>query len=94
MGMNFSSAAITFFDVAMSAMPVISAEYGVNNTARAYGEATSLIMNAPKTRGIMVSGPDGKPIEQEVKMGIIGKSSFNYKFEQLQPLTKDKQTSL
>jgi len=85
MGMNFSSAAITFFDVAMSAMPVISAEYGVNNTARAYGEATSLIMNAPKTRGIMVSGPDGKPIEQEVKMGIIGKSSFNYKFEQLPP---------
>lgn len=85
MGMNFSSAAITFFDVAMSAMPVISAEYGVNNTARAYGEATSLIMNAPKTRGIMVSGPDGKPIEQEVKMGIIGKSSFNYTFEQLPP---------
>ena len=85
MGMNFSSAAITFFDVAMSAMPFISAEYGVNNTARAYGEATSLIMNAPKTRGIMVSGPDGKPIEQEVKMGIIGKSSFNYTFEQLPP---------
>jgi hypothetical protein len=85
MGFNFSSAAITFFDVAMSAMPVISAEYGVNNTARAYGEATSLIMNAPKTRGIMVSGPDGKPIEQEVKMGIIGKSSFNYTFEQLPP---------
>jgi hypothetical protein len=85
MGLNFSSAAITFFDVAMSAMPVISAEYGVNNTARAYGEATSLIMNAPKTRGIMVSGPDGKPIEQEVKMGIIGKSSFNYTFEQLPP---------
>ena len=85
MGLNFSSAAITFFDVAMSAMPVISAEYGVNNTARAYGEATSLIMNAPKTRGIMVSGPDNKPIEQEVKMGIIGKSSFNYTFEQLPP---------
>jgi hypothetical protein len=85
MGLNFSSAAITFFDVAMSAMPVISAEYGVNNTARAYGEATSLIMNAPKTRGIMVSGPDSKPIEQEVKMGIIGKSSFNYTFEQLPP---------
>ena len=85
MGMNFSSAAITFFDVAMSAMPIISAEYGVNSTARAYGEATSLIINAPKTRGIMVSGPDGKPIEQEVKMGIIGKSAFNYKFEQLPP---------
>ena len=85
MGMNFSSAAITFFDVAMSAMPFISAEYGVGKTAAAYGEATRLIMNAPKTRGIMVSGPDNKPIEQEVKMGIIGKSSFNYTFEQLPP---------
>jgi hypothetical protein len=78
MGLNFSSAAITFFDVAMSAMPIISAEYGVVNTGRAYREATSLLMNAPKTRGIMVTGPDGQPVEQEVKMGIQGKSMFNY----------------
>lgn len=78
MGLNFSSAAITFFDVAMSAMPIISAEYGVVNTGRAYREAMTLITNAPKTRGIMVTGPDGKPIEQEVKMGIQGKSMFNY----------------
>jgi len=78
MGLNFSSAAITFFDVAMSAMPIISAEYGVVNTGRAYREATSLLMNAPKTRGIMVTGPDGQPVEQEVNMGIQGKSMFNY----------------
>ena len=85
MGLNFSSAAITFFDVAMSAMPIISAEYGVGKTAAAYGAATRLIINAPKTRGIMVSGPEGAPIEQEVKMGIVGKSAFNYTFEQLPP---------
>tara|TARA_R110000765_G_scaffold227473_5_gene331342 strand:+ start:32 stop:2863 length:2832 start_codon:yes stop_codon:yes gene_type:complete len=85
MGLNFSSAAITFFDVAMSAMPIISAEYGLGKTAAAYGEATRLIMNAPKTRGIMVTGPDGAPVEQEVEMGVVGKSSFNYTFEQLPP---------
>jgi hypothetical protein len=85
MGLNFSSAAITFFDVAMSAMPIISAEYGVVKTGRAYREAMSLITNAPKTRGIMVTGPDNKPIEQEVKMGIIGKSGFNYTYDQLPP---------
>jgi len=85
MGLNFSSAAITFFDVVMSAMPIISAEYGVGKTAAAYGAATRLIINAPKTRGVMVSGPDGTPIEQEVKMGVVGKSAFNYTFEQLPP---------
>jgi|TARA_R110000851_G_scaffold50624_5_gene120850 hypothetical protein len=85
MGLNFSSAAITFFDVAMSAMPIISAEYGLGKTAAAYGEATRLIINAPKTRGIMVTGSDGAPVEQEVEMGVVGKSSFNYTFEQLPP---------
>jgi hypothetical protein len=85
MGLNFSSAAITFFDVVMSAMPIISAEYGVGKTAAAYGEATRLVMNAPKTRGIMVTGPDGAPVEQAVDMGVVGKSSFNYTFEQLPP---------
>ena len=85
MGLNFSSAAITFFDVAMSAMPIISAEYGLGKTAAAYGEATRLVINAPKTRGIMVTGPDGAPVEQEVEMGVVGKSAFNYTFEQLPP---------
>ena len=85
MGLNFSSAAITFFDVAMSAMPIISAEYGIGKTAAAYKTAVSLFAQAPRTRGIMVSGPDGKPIEQKVNMGIVGKSQFNYTKDQLPP---------
>ena len=94
MGLNFSSAAITFFDVAMSAMPIISAEYGVSNTASAYGAATNLLVNAPKTRGIMVTGPDGQPVEQEVKMGIQGKSMFNYTFDQLPEAEKAIRTDI
>ena len=85
MGLNFSSAAITFFDVAMSAMPIISAEYGIGKTAAAYKTATSLFAKAPRTRGVMVSGPDGAPVEQEVNMGVVGKSQFNYTKDQLPP---------
>ena len=66
-------------------MPIISAEYGLGKTAAAYGAATRLITNSPKTRGIMVTGPDGSPVEQEVEMGVVGKSVFNYTFEQLPP---------
>ena len=85
MGLNFSSAALTFFDVGMSSMPVIAAEYGAVNTARAYGTATRLLANAPKTRGVMVTGSDGSPVEQEVKMGIAGSSVFNYTKDTLPP---------
>jgi len=85
MGLNFSSAALTFFDVGMSSMPVIAAEYGAVNTARAYGTATRLLANAPKTRGVMVTGSDGSPVEQEVKMGIAGGSIFNYTKDTLPP---------
>ena len=94
MGLNFSSAAITFFDVAMSAMPVISAEYGVVKTAAAYRAAIKLMANAPKTRGIMVSGPEGAPIEQEVKMGIVGKAIFNYEYGQLPPEMQENRVDL
>ena len=89
MGLNFSSAAITFFDVAMSAMPIISAEYGVGNTASAYGTATRLLANSPTTRGVMVSGPDGQPVEQEVNMGMAGKSIFNLSADKLPPEMRD-----
>jgi hypothetical protein len=89
MGLNFSSAAITFFDVAMSAMPIISAEYGARNTASAYGTATRLFADSPKTRGVMVSGPDGQPVEQEVNMGVAGKSIFNLSADQLSPEMRD-----
>ena len=85
MGLNFSSAALTFFDVGMSSMPIIAAEYGAVNTARAYGTATRLLANAPKTRGVMVTGSDGSPVEQEVKMGIAGSSVFNYTKDTLPP---------
>jgi hypothetical protein len=89
MGLNFSSAAITFFDVAMSAMPIISAEYGITNTAAAYGTATKLFANAPRERTILVTGSDGKPVEQEIRMGIAGKSAANYDLEQLPQELKD-----
>ena len=83
MGLNFSSAAITFFDVAMSAMPVLSGTYGIGSTARAYGTATKALAGAPKTRRIMVTGPDGKDIPQDINMGAVGKSISNYTPEQL-----------
>ena len=83
MGLNFSSAAITFFDVAMSAMPVLSGTYGIGNTSRAYGTATKALAGAPSTRRIMVTGPDGKDIPQDINMGTVGKSISNYTPEQL-----------
>jgi hypothetical protein len=83
MGLNFSSAAITFFDVAMSAMPVLSGTYGIGNTSRAYGTATKALAGAPTTRRIMVTGPDGKDIPQDINMGTVGKSISNYTPEQL-----------
>ena len=83
MGLNFSSAAITFFDVAMSAMPVLSGTYGIGNTSRAYGTATKALAGAPTTRRIMVTGSDGKDIPQDINMGTVGKSISNYTPEQL-----------
>ena len=83
MGLNFSSAAITFFDVAMSAMPVLAGTYGVVNTSRAYGTATKALAGAPTTRTIMVTGSDGKDVPQELNMGTAGKSISNYTNEQL-----------
>ena len=83
MGLNFSSAAITFFDVAMSAMPVLAGTYGIGSTARAYGTATKALAGAPTTRRIMVTGSDGKDIPQDINMGTVGKSISNYTPEQL-----------
>ena len=83
MGLNFSSAAITFFDVAMSAMPVLAGKHGIGATSRTFGTASKLFMGAPKTRTVMVTGPDGQPVEQEVNMGAFGKSIANYDLNQL-----------
>ena len=86
MGLNFSSAAITFFDVAMSAMPVLAGKHGVRATSRTFGTASKLFLGAPKTRTVMVTGPDGQPVEQEVNMGAFGKSIANYELDQLPPI--------
>ena len=83
MGLNFSSAAITFFDVAMSAMPVLAGKHKIGPTTRAFGTATKLFAGAPSTRTIMTTGPDGKPVPQEVNMGVAGKSISNYDLNNL-----------
>jgi len=83
MGLNFSSAAITFFDVAMSAMPILAGKHGIGNTTSAYGDATRAFMGAPTTRTVMVTGPDGEPVAQEINMGMAGKTIANYTPEQL-----------
>ena len=89
MGLNFSSAAITFFDVAMSAMPVLAGKHGVRATSRTFGTASKLFLGAPKTRTVMVTGPDGQPVEQEVNMGAFGKSIANYELDQLPSILQD-----
>ena len=89
MGLNFSSAAITFFDVAMSAMPVLAGKHGIGATSRTFGTASKLFMGAPKTRTVMVTGPDGQPVQQEVNMGAFGKSIANYELDQLPSILQD-----
>ena len=78
MGLNFSSAFITFFDVAMSSMPVLAGKYGTSNVTRAYADAAKLFAKAPKTRTAMVPGADGTLTPQEINMGYSGKSGANY----------------
>jgi hypothetical protein len=89
MGLNFSSAAITFFDVAMSAMPVLAGSHGIRNTGKAFGSATRLFAGAPSKRTVMVTGPEGQPVEQEIDMGVAGKSIANYDFSNLPQALKD-----
>ena len=83
MGLNLSSAVITFFDVAMSAMPILAGKHGIRATTAAYGDAMRALMNAPTTRIVMVTGPDGQPVEQEINMGVQGKTIANYTPQQL-----------
>ena len=88
MGLNFSSAFITFFDVAMSAMPVLAGRHKIGPTTRAFGTATRLIAGAPSTRTVMATGPDGQPVAQEVNMGTAGKSISNYDLNNLPDMLK------
>lgn len=89
MGLNFSSAAITFFDVAMSAMPVLAGSHGVRNTGKAFGAATKLFAGAPSKRTVTVTGPEGEPVSQEIDMGMAGKSIANYMFDDLPQALKN-----
>jgi hypothetical protein len=89
MGLNFSSAAITFFDVAMSAMPVLAGSHGVRNTGKAFGAATKLFAGAPSKRTVTVTGPEGEPVSQEIDMGMAGKSIANYLFDDLPQALKN-----
>ena len=89
MGLNFSSAAITFFDVAMSAMPILAGKHGIGSTTSAYGDAMRALMGAPTVRTVMVTGPDGEPVAQEVNMGVQGKTIANYTPEQLREVFGD-----
>ena len=89
MGLNFSSAAITFFDVAMSAMPVIAGKHKVGPTARAFGAATKLFAGAPSKRTIMVKDADGQLIPQEINMGAAGKSISNYDLNSLPEILRN-----
>jgi hypothetical protein len=89
MGLNFSSAAITFFDVAMSAMPVLAGSHGIRNTGKAFGSATKLFAGAPSKRTVMVTGPEGQPVEQEIDMGVAGKSISNYDLNNLPEMLRN-----
>lgn len=83
MGLNFSSAAITFFDVAMSAMPILAGRHKLGPTAKAYRMATKMLIGSPTTRTVMVPGPGGKPVAQVVNMGVAGKTIANYSAAEL-----------
>ena len=89
MGMNFSSAAITFFDVAMSAMPVLAGKHKIGPTSRAFGAATKLFAGAPRKRTIMVKDADGQLVPQEIDMGPVGLSISNYDLNNLPEMLRN-----
>ncbi len=89
MGMNFSSAAITFFDVAMSAMPVLAGKHKIGPTSRAFGAATKLFAGAPRKRTIMVKDADGQLVPQEIDMGPAGLSISNYDLNNLPEILRN-----
>ena len=81
MGGNFSSAAITIFDVGMSAQTQLSGRFGRVATWKAYGRAMKMMQGAPSTTKIMVTGPDGKDVEETLEMGNFNKTSANYDYD-------------
>ena len=67
----------------MSSLPILAGKHGIHNTTAAYGDDTRALMNAPTTRTVMVTGPDGELVPQEINMGVQGKTIANYTPEQL-----------
>ena len=77
MGVNLSSAAITFLDVPMSALPRLSAKYGDLTAVNGISEAIALLHNAPREFEIDTYGPNGE-VKSKVNAGYGGASISHY----------------
>ena len=88
MGWNFSSAAITPFDVAMSVAPRLMGKYGDAKALKALGTAAAILANSPKTRTVQVMQEDGTMGTRQIKTGGAGFSGGNYNFEEIKAMSK------
>ena len=80
MGLNFSSAALTFFDVGMSVMPLLSGKYGVSNTTKAFGDAVKAVGAAPNSKTLIVDDENGNKVREQYDLGSFGISLGNLDF--------------
>ncbi len=80
MGLNFSSAALTFFDVGMSVMPLLSGKYGVSNTTKAFGDAVKAVSAAPSSKTLIVDDEKGNKVREQYDLGSFGISLGNLDF--------------
>jgi len=80
MGLNFSSAALTFFDVGMSVMPLLSGKYGAGKTTRAFGDAVKAIAAAPRAKTLTVDDENGDKVKEQYDLGAFGLSLGNLDF--------------
>ena len=80
MGWNFSSAAITTFDVFMSTAPRLMGKYGDTATFKAMGKAAALLAKSPKFKMVDVMDENGKMKPRKVKTGAAGFSIGNYDY--------------
>ena len=93
MGLNFSSAAITTFDVFMSSAPRMAGRYGDGATAKAMGSAAAILFRSPKTKMVEVMGPDGNMTGRKINTGLAGFSIGNYDYEMLKNMTAQEITT-
>ena len=80
MGLNFSSAALTFFDVGMSVIPLLSGKYGVSNTTKAFGDAVKAVSAAPSSKTLIVDDEKGNKVREQYDLGSFGISLGNLDF--------------